>query len=162
MATDEYEYENDEGDPTEDEIEDLKKQTLLFIQFRRALEEGDGVTAGKSLRQLPEIQGYLKDVLADMLEGSPNLEAKFHWFLQFVGRSKGPPPFTKYQERELEELAWKTVNKHLAQIHNLKKAWGKAAQELNRSEGSIKKYYYKRKRRNLGDSELTFNDPDLL
>jgi len=149
MTTDDDQYDEPCNDD-EDEVS-IEQQSAAFRGFLQALIEGDALTAGKSLRQLTSIDGYMKDVLADMLEGSPALESRFHWFLQFVARRKGSPPMSSRKERELEELVWKTVKKHRAHTHNLKATWPKAAQELHLSEGSIIKYYYKREHRKLGD-----------
>jgi len=127
--------------------EDFKKQGQILIQFRRALEEGDRVTAGQSLRQLPQIDGYMKDVLADMLEGNPGLDSRFHWFLQFIGRSKGAAPKTKDQKRDREELFWQTVKKHLSQTDNVTSSLEKTAQELNLGLSTVRDDYYKHKRK---------------
>src|SRR6266568_2566941 len=135
MATDGQH--NDPGDDDENDVLTVvspKEQRAVFRSFLQALIEGDGLTAGKSLRQLTSIDGYMKDVLADMLERSPTLESRFHWFLQFVGRKEGSPPKTSRQERELEELVWQTVKKHRAHNQNLKATLPKAAQELGLSE----------------------------
>jgi hypothetical protein len=133
----------------------VEEESAAMRRFQRALMDGDAKKAGESLRQLRRIDGYMKDVLADMLEGNPDLEPRFPRFLKFAGRAHGAPPNSPSRERELEEQAWRAVRKYypnvIKKLEDKGGAFAKAAKELNWSAAKVKKYYYFRNERNLGD-----------
>jgi len=148
----------DDYAPTEDMT--VEEEGIIMRKFIRALMDGDEKGAGKTLRQLPQITGYLKNLLADMLEGSPSLEDRFHWHLKLVSRTCGTPPNSPWHERELEEQAWRTVHKYypseIKKLDDKGGAFHHAAKELNWSVGKVRCYYYARNKRNLGLASLDF------
>src|SRR5207249_11096723 len=80
-------------------------------------------------------------------EHTSELQSRFDLVCRLLLEKKNPP-FSPWQERELEEQAWQAVHKHypdtIKKLEDKGGAFLKAAQDLGWSAAKVKKYYYKR------------------